>query len=194
GAPQAAPPAPEEALNRLAAQLQERITGGLPMIRIDTIIPFEGSGTPTAETIQELGRRHGVEYVLLAIVSSTEQEYPMTLFLGWTTHAQPGWRRDNWSLIEVALVDVGSGRTVLHAEGRGWATLDWPSAPGINQWYPVIYLRPNDPVRRIWPPTYEGAPNTLRVVALNEAAKRLVLNLQDAYYEKRQADRAASAN
>ena len=25
------------------------------------------------------------------------------------------------------------------------ATLDSPTAPGINQWYPVIYLRPQDP-------------------------------------------------
>jgi hypothetical protein len=184
-APGAAPPPPEGALDRLAEQLQQTISRGLS-IHIERIVPASalqpGRGP---EAIQEIGRRENVDYVLLVVASSTEQEYPMTLFLGWTTHAQPGWRRDNWSLLEVALVEVQSGRTLVRAEGRGFATLDRPSAPGINQWYPVIWLRPQDPARRIWPPTYEGAPNTLRVVAFNEAAKRLVLNLQDAWIDKR---------
>jgi hypothetical protein len=65
--------------------------------------------------------------------------------------------------------------------------LDRPTAPGINQWYPVIYLRPQDPERRIWPPTYEGAPNTLRVVSFDDAAKRMTLNLQKAWIGSLQA-------
>jgi hypothetical protein len=68
----------------------------------------------------------------------------------------------------------------VQAEGRGWATLDRPSAPGIDQWYPAIYLRPQDE-RRIWPPTYAGAPNTLRVVSFGQAAQRLVLKLQNSW-------------
>jgi len=79
---------------------------------------------------------------------------------------------------------------VMRAEGRGWATLDRPSAPGIDQWYPVIYLRPQDPERRIWPPTYEGAPNTLRVVSFDQAAKRLTLHLQHSWLDLLQADAA----
>src|SRR5439155_484812 len=90
-------------------------------------------------------------------------------------------RRDNWSLMEVALVDVRSGRSLLRAEGRGWATLDRPMAPGINQWYPVIWRRPQDPNWRWWPPTYAGAPNTLRVIAMNEAAKRLLMSSQGSF-------------
>lgn len=101
----------------------------------------------------------------------------MTLFLGLTTHAQPGFRRDNWSLLEFALLDLQHNQTLMRAEERGWATLDRPSAPGINQWYPAVYLRPQDQ-RRIWPPTYEGAPNTLRVVSYEQAATRLVLKLR----------------
>ncbi|HKW86317.1 MAG TPA: hypothetical protein VJM82_04540, partial [Nitrospiraceae bacterium] len=42
--------------------------------------------------------------------------------------------------------------------------------------------------RHWWPPTFAGAPNTLRVVAMNQAAKRLILNLQDAWIQKRQAE------
>jgi hypothetical protein len=187
-APDAAPTLPDEALVRLAETLQQRFDEALP-IRIETIIPGEGIGPGRpAEQLSELGKRYGADYLVLVVVSSTEQEYPMTIFLGWTTHSQPGYRRDNYSLMEAALVDVKTGETLLRAEGRGWATLDRPTAPGINQWYPVIWLRPQDPVRRIWPPSYAGAPNTLRVVAMNEAAKRLVPNFQEAWIQKRQTE------
>jgi hypothetical protein len=187
-APDAAPSLPEEAVNRQAAALQQQLSGNLPLV-IDKILPAQGvrSDGGVAQLI-ELGNKHGVDYLVVVIMSSTEQEYPLTIFLGWTTHSQPGLRRDNWSLMEVALVDVKTGQTLVRAEGRGWATLDRPTAPGINQWYPVVWLRPQDPARRYWPPTYEGAPNTLRVIAMKEAAKRLVLNFQDAWIQKRQVE------
>jgi hypothetical protein len=191
-APQAAPLLPDEALNRLKERLQQEMSEMTPIV-IDTIISAEGvrpDGDPSE--LSRLGKQHGVDYLVMIIASSTEQEYPMTLLLGWVTHAQPGWRRDNWSLLEVALVDTKTGQALLRAEGRGFATLDRPAAPGINQWYPVIWLRPQEPARRYWPPTYAGAPNTLRVVAMNEAAKRLVLNLQDAWIQKRQLELEAA--
>ncbi len=187
-APDAAPSPPDEAVSRLAQTLQEQISRHLP-IAIDKILPADDL-KPTGDIapFRELGKRYGVEYLAVAVLSSTEQEYPIYVFLGWTTHMQPGFRRDNWSLIEVALIDVDAGRSLLHAEVRAWATLDSPSAPGINQWYPVVYLRPQDPERRVWPPTFEGAPNTLRVVSLNQAAKRLILSLQDAWLHKRRTE------
>lgn len=187
-APGAAPPLPDGALIRLAETLRQQLSEMTPIV-IDRILPAEGiraDGDP--DEFREFGKRHGVDYLVLVVASSTEQEYPMTLFLGWVTHAQPGWRRDNWSLLEVALIDAKTGQALLRAEGRGFATLDRPSAPGINQWYPVIWLRPQDPARRYWPPSYAAAPTTLRVVAMNEAAKRVVLKLQDAWIQKRQME------
>lgn len=83
-------------------------------------------------------------------------------------------------MLEFALLDLKHNQILMQAEGRGWATLDRPSAPGINQWYPAVYLRPQDE-RRIRPPTYEGAPNTLRVVSFEQAAKRLLLKLQNSW-------------
>ena len=47
------------------------------------------------------------------------------------------------------------------------ATLDWPTAPGIK----TSGIRSSicDPRNVIfWPPTYEGAPYTLRVVSFDE--------------------------
>lgn len=187
-APHAAPALPNAAQHRLALNLRDQVERVLP-ITVQTIIEPEGLKPDSAPAyFSELGKKHAVELLVVVIASSAEQEYPLTVFLGWHSHSQPGLRRDNWSLLEFALIDVSSGRVLLHAQGRGWATLDRPTAPGISQWYPVIWLRPSDPNWRWWPPTYAGAPNTLRVIAMNEAARRLVLNLQEVWIQKRQVD------
>ena len=181
-APGAAPNLPDEALARLGESLQGDLGRAIPVTLTELIPADHIRPQPHGDWAQfsELGRQRRLEYLAVVVVSSTEQEYPVTLFLGWTTHAQPGFRRDNWSLLEFALLDLKHNQTLMQAEGRGWATLDRPSAPGINQWYPAVYLRPQDQ-RRIWPPTHEGAPRTLRVVSFEQAAKRLVLKLQNSW-------------
>ena len=188
--PSAAPNLPDEAFVRLGESLQQDIGRAVP-VRIKEVIPADNiRPQPNGDRTQfaELGRQRGLDYLVVVVLSSTEQEYPVTLFLGWTTHAQPGFRRDNWSLLEFALLDLKNNKTLLQSEGRGWATLDYPTAPGINQWYPVVYLRPQDPERRIWPPTYEGAPFTLRVVSFEQAAKRLTLKLQKSWLGQLEAE------
>lgn len=187
GGPDAAPSLPDDAIRKVGEDLRAAVSRGYPLI-IDRVV--HGTEIPP-EIFQghrwvDLAARLGTSYVLLAVLTSTEQEYPASLFLGWTTHRQPGFRRDNWSLAEAALIDGATGRVLLHAEGRGWATLDSPTAPGISQWYPVIYLRPQDPERRIWPPTYEGAPVTLRLVAMEQAVLRLATGLQQAWIRQRE--------
>lgn len=185
---------PEEALVRLGEMLKQDVARVLPVtvsevLSAEGVRPQDQGGDLTR--LVELAKNKGLDYLAVVVVSSAEQEYPVTLFLGWTTHAQPGYRRDNWSLLEFALIEVKSGRAVMQAEGRGWATLDRPTAPGINQWYPVVYLRPQEPERRIWPPTYEGAPNTLRVVSFEQAEKRLALKLQNSWLGQLETDAAA---
>lgn len=188
--PGSAPNLPDEAMLRLAETLKQDIGRSIPVF-IKEIIPSDHiRPQPNGDWAQfaDLGRQHGLDYLVVVVLSSTEQEYPVTLFLGWTTHAQPGFRRDNWSLLEFALLDLKNNTSLMQAEGRGWATLDRPTAPGINQWYPVVYLRPQDPERRIWPPTYEGAPNTLRVVSFDQAEKRLAGKLQHTWIGQLEAD------
>lgn len=190
-APDAAPNLPDEAMVKLGEELQQEITRVLPVtikmvIPADGIRPLDGNGGQ----FSELAKQHGVDYLAVVVLSSTEQEYPVSLFLGWTTHMQPGYRRDNWSLLEFALIDAKDGKVLMREEGRGWATLDRPTAPGINQWYPVVYLRPQEPERRFWPPTYEGAPYTLRVVSFNQASKRLTGRLQHSWMSQLEMDAA----
>jgi hypothetical protein len=188
--PGAAPNLPDEAMLRLGETLSQDIGRSIP-VTIKEIIPADQiRPQPNGDWAQfaDLGRQRNLDYLVVVVLSSTEQEYPVTVFLGWTTHSQPGLRRDNWSLLELALLDLKNNRSLIRAEGRGWATLDRPTAPGVNQWYPVIWLRPQDPNRPIWPPTYEGAPNTLRVVSFDQAQKRLTLKLQNSWIGQLEAE------
>jgi hypothetical protein len=192
-AAEAAPILPDVAQTQLTAQLKERFAHALP-ITVEVLISAEGVRPQgDVKSLLELGKARGVEYLLVVVASATEQEYPLTIFWGWHTHSQPGWRRDNWSLLEAALIEIKTGTVLLRGEGRSMATLDRPTVPGINQWYPVIWFRPSGPDGRPWwPPTYEGAPNTLRVVAMNDAAKRLALDLQRTWLEFRHRERVSS--
>lgn len=177
--------AAEAARTDTANRLAQELTRTTPFSVVKLFDLPVGAQETSREKLAEFGRAQGLSHVLVVVASSEEQEYPITIFLGWVSHRQPGWRRDHWALLEAGLLDTGTGRTVLTAEGRGWATLDRPSAPGINQWYPVIYLRPQDPERRIVPPSYEEAPAILRQVGLHEASTRLATELRRVWNERR---------
>ncbi len=118
--PGAAPSLPEEALARLGESLQRDLGRVIPVaiteiISADHIKPQQGDWAQFAE----LRQQHGLDYLAVVIVSSTEREYPVTLSLGLTRHAQPGFRRDNWSLLEFALLDLKQHQILAQAEGRG---------------------------------------------------------------------------
>ena len=146
-APEGSSPLPDEAMRQVADNLQAEISRALP-VSIQDVLYRDGTklkGRGTAAW-QELAKETKHPYLALVVMSSTEQEYPVVLKVGGDRHAQPGLRRDNWSLLEFALLDVKNGKVLLRTEARGWATLDRPTAPDINQFYPVIYLRPQEPL------------------------------------------------
>ncbi len=176
----AAPNLPDEAFVRMTERLQQDLGRAIPLTITEVLTPDTIKPKPNGDwtEFEGLGRQRGFDYLAVVVLSSTEQEYPVTLYLGDYNAAEPGFRRDNWSLMEFALLDLKRGRAVIEADGRGWATLDSPTAPAINQWYPVVYLRPQDPERHFWPPTFEGAPLTLRVVSFDQAENRLKLKLR----------------
>lgn len=190
--PDAVSDLPDNVLVQMAEELRPEFSQ-YPLL-VERVVPTEGiEPGEDARQWSALRQTQGLDYLLVVVASATEQEYPLQIAVGWTTHVVPGLRRDNWSLVETALVDLRRGTVLVRAEGRGWATLDRPTTPDINQWYPVIWKRPLDPNWRWWPPTYESAPYTLRVIALREAVKRLVVNFQDAWLQKREVDTSRQA-
>ena len=87
-APDSAPGLPEDAQARLAETLAGQINQGFP-IAIERVVNFgEVPAGGMLPDWTEVARQQGVEYLLVTVLSSTEQEYPVSLFLGWTTHRQ----------------------------------------------------------------------------------------------------------
>jgi hypothetical protein len=190
--PGSAPGLPDEALARFREELRQEFGNGLPftikqLIQADGITPNRTGGDLTQ--FMELGKKYDVEYLALVVVSSTEVEYPKDLDLGGATQGTPGLQRDNYALAEFALIDLKTGQTMMQAQGKGWATLFRTYAPLMSSRYPVIYLRPGQ--QRYWPPTWEGAPDTLRVVSFNLAGKNLVYRLSRAWLEYLEGETAA---
>jgi hypothetical protein len=138
----------------------------------------------------ELGKKHDVEYLALVVVSSTEVEFPRDLDLGGATQGTPGLQRDSWALAELALIDLKTGQTMMQAQGNGWATLLRTYAPLMSSRYPVIHIQPGSQ-RVYWPPTWEGAPDTLRVVTYNLAGKNLVYKISRVWLEYLEGEAAA---
>lgn len=191
--PGSGPGLPDEALARFHEELIQELDHGLPftvkhLIQADGITPNRTGGDLTQ--FRELGKKHDVEYLALVVVSSTEVEYPTDLNLGGATEGTPGLQRDNWALAEFALVDLKTGQTMMQAQGQGWATLLRTYVPLMSSRYPVVYIRPG--IQRVyWPPTWEGAPNTLRVVSFNLAGKNLVSRLSRVWFEYLEGEAAA---
>jgi hypothetical protein len=190
--PGSAPGLPDEALARFREELRQEFGHGLPftikqLIQADGITPNR-TGVDLTQ-FMELGKKHDVEYLALVVVSSTEVEYPSDLDLGGATQGTPGLQRDNWALAEFALIDLKTGQTMMQAQGKCWATLLRTYAPLMSSRYPVVYVRPGQ--HRYWPPTWEGAPDTLRVVSFDQAGKDLVYRLSRVWLEYLEGEAAA---
>lgn len=191
--PGSGPGLPDEALARFIEDLRGEFGQGLPfritqIVQANGIAPNPGGGDP--DRLRELGMKHNLDYLALVVISSTEVEYPKELDLGGATQGTPGLQRDNYSRAEFALLDLKRGQTLMQAEGQGWATLVRPYVPGMSPRYPVVYIRPGEQ-RRIWPPTWEGAPDTLRVVSFNLAGKALASKLNQVWLSYLQSRAAA---
>lgn len=190
--PGSAPGLSDEALARFREELRQEFGHALPftikeLIQADGITPNRTGGDLTQ--FMELGKKHDVEYLALVVVSSTEVEYPTDLNLGGATEGTPGLQRDNWALAEFALIDLKTGQTMMQAQGKCWATLLRTYAPLMSSRYPVVYIRPGQ--HRYWPPTWEGAPDTLRVVSFDVAGKNLVYRLSRVWLEYSEGEAAA---
>lgn len=191
--PGSGPGLPDEALARFHDELRQELGHDLPfaikqVIQAEGMTPNRAGGDLTQ--FRELGRKHDVEYLVLVVVSSTEVEYPCNLDLGGATQGTPGLQRDSWALAEFALVDLKTGQTMMQAQGQGWATLLRTYGPLMSSRYPVVYVRPGSQ-RVVWPPTWEGSPNTLRVVSFDLAGKDLVYRLNRVWLEYLAGEAAA---
>lgn len=141
--------------------------------------------TPTRERAQfiRLAQERQVHHLLVVVQSGTETESPAALPVGGPEAITvSGSEVKNYSLSELALLDGNTGRTILEASGRGWATLEVPTVPLRSNQYPVV--RRSIHSAPIFPD--EADPrDTLRAVAAADAFEQALMHLQHTWPQAR---------
>src|SRR6476620_8073615 len=84
-APDAAPNLPDEAFVRLGETLRLDISRAIPVMITDVLPADHVHPQPNGDWSEyaDLGRQRRLDYFAVVVPFITEQEYPLTLFLGW---------------------------------------------------------------------------------------------------------------
>ena len=121
-----APPLSSQGLTVFTDQVRTEIEQALP-IKIVKVLPPTGI-KPDGRTEQFVAasREAGSGYLLLALLSSTEMNSPSTITVEGGSESFAAKQTDNFSLVEIALVDGRTGKVLVRAQGREHATLKRP--------------------------------------------------------------------
>jgi hypothetical protein len=172
-------------LQNLGGYLQEEIHKQLP-IQLSSVVYPDGlkpNGSP--DQFIQLANDHGVPYLLLAVLSSSEWEVPDRLSLGGFQQGGlrggglVGYRAENYARLELALLDGQTGRSVVTTDGQAWAVLERLAVPLESNVYPVVRRAQTQPP--IYPNSEEDAFETLRWVSGQDAIAQAVMHLGEAW-------------
>lgn len=168
-------------LQNLGGYLQEEIQNQLPIQLSSVLYPDAVKPDGSADQYIQLAKDHGAPYLLLAILSSSEVEvsdrFPLGGSLGggggrgWLV----GWRAENYARLELALLEVQSGKLVVTKDGQAWAVLERLAVPMESNVYPVVRRSQTQPP--IYPNSEGDAFDTLRWVSGQDAIAQAVMHL-----------------
>lgn len=185
GAPGSAPKLSEAAFADLTEHARQQLLHAVP-IKVRVVrSPDPGASPPSFAAVLRWGQDQRVDYIVLAILSSTEIEVPERFpWRGSTLGAiarglQFGYRAENLALAELALIDVRTGHVLARVEGNAWASLDRLDPPIESNEYPVVRRNLEDPP--IYPEQEADAHDVMRAVAAGDAIDQAVLHLKEAW-------------
>ena len=179
---ESAPPMTQDSIAELTKQLSQQIETQFPFqvaqviknppLPVDHTLPFA-----------RLGKEAGAEYLVVAILSSEEVESPEKLPIGGTNQGFGGVARgmllgfetQNFSLAEIAFVEVTTGESLFQSSGQGYATLDRLMVPVESNVYPVVHAAQRQPP--IFPEE-KFQYDVLRSVSAHEAINQAMLHLK----------------
>ncbi len=172
-------------LENLGGYLQEEIHKQLPIQLSSVVYPDGLKPNGSADQFIQLAKDHGVPYLLLAVLSSSEWEVPDRFPLGGFQQAGlrggglVGYRAENYARLELALLDGQTGRPVVTTDGQAWATLERLAVPLESNVYPVVRRSQMQPP--IYPNSEEDAFETLRWISGKDAIAQAVMHLEMAW-------------
>lgn len=143
--------------------VREQLEGILPIEALAVVPPATIPGALDRSQLHALGRRHKVELLVFAVLSSRDDEAPTHLGQGYMMTQMPGVTVVNRAVMEIALLDANAGRLLLQARGHGSETLEELDVPlGSGQ------------------PDRQEARDILRVNAGKQALDRAFLKFRNA--------------
>ncbi|MCA9472577.1 MAG: hypothetical protein MRJ96_02440 [Nitrospirales bacterium] len=184
-APSAAPAFTPESLERLTHRLRAELNEQLPITIEKVIRSSELRPGQSSRQFVQLAEAENVDFFLLGLVSSVENEVPTQLSfqggqagLGGGLGRLLGFRVENYALVELALINGKTGNPVVHANGSAWSVLERLNVPIESNVYPVVRRDLTQPP--IYP-SDETAYETLRVVSADDAMKQALMHLRKAW-------------
>jgi hypothetical protein len=172
-------------LQNLGGYLQEEVHKQLPIQLSPVLYPDGLKPNGSADQYIQLAKDHGVPYLLLAILSSSEVEFSDRFPLGGTQGGGGGrgwlvgWRAENYARLELALLEVQSGKLMVSKDGQAWAVLERLAVPMESNVYPVV--RRAQIQAPIYPNSEGDAFETLRWVSGQDAIAQAVMHLGGAW-------------
>jgi len=187
-APQSAPALSEEEFAKFTHRLKVNLGKQLPITVVNVIDAASLTHGKNAAQFVRLAQQEGVNYLILAVLSSTEKEvfdrFPLQGNQqggGARGGLLVGVRAENYALVELALVNGTTGLPVVHANGSAWSVLERLNVPLESNVYPVVRRDVTQPP--IYP-TEATAYDTLRAVSAHDAMKQALMHFQEEWAKR----------
>lgn len=184
-APDSAPQLSEESFEAIKNHVHFRLTKEVSM-ELKRLEGYIESAPPTEiPLLLSKAKDQLVDYLVLALVSSTEIEVPDRLPLqgglngGGMRGSLVGYRAENFALAELALLDVRTGQVLMRSDGQAWASLERLDVPLESNIYPVV--RRNLEIPPIYPTSEGHAHDVMRAVASSDAIDQAVMHFKESW-------------
>jgi hypothetical protein len=133
-----APPLSSQGLAVFTDQGRVQISQAVP-INITNVLPSTAiKANGKSEQFIRASQEAGVEYLLLVVISSTEMESPATFEVGAGSESFAGTSTQNYSLVEIGLLNGRTGALLVRAHARERATLKRLNNEIVASHYPMI--------------------------------------------------------
>lgn len=168
---------PEAAQRALADKIKSQFAAGKRLEIVGSVTVAAADGA-TLAGIRRAGAPFNVQQVLVVMPSGAEVVGPAWLRYGRNGQAV-GTRTDSYFTVSLVALDLASGKSLFSAVANGEARLLAPDYDDARPWYPRI--SPGRSSAFVYPDRAAFPPGEVRAVALEEAVKGLIYELDRAF-------------
>ena len=173
--PDSAPGLSDDGQSRFLARVVQHTEEMLPL-KVEEV--FGGADVKPGKGREQFvnpTRGKEIDGIMVVVISGIESQTPAYLHSTVEVGSLPGFQTENFSLVEMTLLEPSDGNPLLQAQGRAYATLEHLAEPLSSNRYPNI--RRSSQERPIF--LHPGnAHEDLRMVTLSDALDQAISNLK----------------